>query len=148
MGQAGIAVLDRVRSSRAVAPRAARLCPPSAPLRMSALPAPRGTMRDWPGLATNLDGIPPVGDTSSHFFSTLILLVFPAFAVISQICFPPPSCDYGDVGIQPFAMRRLALIRLPAFPLVPTRSFHKKSFILNGSASENRLGPSGSQEVT
>jgi hypothetical protein len=34
----------------------------------------------------------------SHFFSSLILLVFSAFAVVSRACFLPPSCNHKDVG--------------------------------------------------
>jgi hypothetical protein len=85
--------------------------------------------------------------TPPTFFSSLILLLFPAFAVVSDRGFPLPSCnhEYGGGGMNPQTSGNF-FFGSPPSPLVPKWPFHRKFFRLNSGGSENHSYPSGRQD--
>jgi hypothetical protein len=106
------------------------------------LPVPRGGK---PGKQTLVRPIHV--HNSAYFFSRLILLLLPAFSVVSRRGLPQPSCKHGVARARTFGHGGFASIGSLPSPLGPKRPSRRKSFRLNRVGRANRLGLSGRQET-
>jgi hypothetical protein len=110
--------------------------------RVQCLTVPRG---GEPGKQTLVR--PVHVHNSTYFFSSLILLLLPAFSGVSRRGLPQPSCKHGAARARTFGHGGFASIGSPPSPLGPKRPSRRKSFRLNRVDRANRLGPSGREET-